>query len=169
MTTQEHNRILGILHLIYGAIHAPLLPIVAVLVLVGLGFALPEVGALPVVALFLGGLMLLLLVALFTVPPFVAAYGLLKNRPWAKTASIVSAVVELLNFPLGTALGVYSLWCSSNADSPAGATVRTPEIPRMMSGPALSEWHSRSSHAGVGAERQREYVPPAQPPNWRGE
>ncbi len=171
MTVQEHNRALGILHLIYGVIHVPLLPIVAVLILIGLGFALPELGTLPMLALVLGGFVILLLVALFTIPPFIAAYGLLKRRSWAKTASVVSAVVELLNFPFGTALGVYSLWNSSQTESASTDSGRTPETPRMMSAASLSEWHSSSNgaHSGRREERQPQYVPPAQPPDWRGE
>lgn len=170
MTVQEHNRVLGILHLIYGAIHVPLLPIVAVLILIGLGFALPELGAVPMAALVLGGIVLLLLVALFTIPPFIAGYGLLKKKPWAKTASIVSAVVELLNFPFGTALGAYSLWNSSQMDSAPAAFGAAPETPRMMSAASLSDWHSsNSAHGGRREERQTQYVPPAQPPDWRSE
>ncbi|HVF27784.1 MAG TPA: hypothetical protein VM943_06070 [Pyrinomonadaceae bacterium] len=171
MTTQEHNRVLGILHLIYGIIHVPLLPIVAVLILIGLGFALPELSALPMVALLLGGFVVLLFVALFTIPPFIAGYGLLKERPWAKTASIVSAIVELLNVPLGTALGVYSLWNSSQMETASTDSGRTPETPRMMSAASLSEWHSSSNnaHSRRSGERQPQYAPPAQPPDWRGE
>ncbi|MBA2645912.1 MAG: hypothetical protein H0U81_03845 [Pyrinomonadaceae bacterium] len=171
MTTQEHNRVLGILHLIYGVVHVPLLPIVAVLILIGLGFALPELGTLPMLALVLGSIAVLFFVALFTVPPFIAAYGLLKRRPWAKTASIVSAVVELLNVPFGTALGVYSLWNSSQTESAPPASGRTPETPRMMSAASLSEWHSSNSSAQGSRreERQPQYAPPAQPPDWRGE
>ncbi|HVF88087.1 MAG TPA: hypothetical protein VM866_10875 [Pyrinomonadaceae bacterium] len=172
MTPQEHNRVLGILHIIYGIIHVPLLALVAVLILVGLGIALTELSTLPMAALVLGGLVILLLVALFTIPPFVAGYGLLKKRPWAKMASVVSAVVELLNFPFGTALGVYSLWNSSQMESAPVDHSRTPEIPRMMSAASLSEWHSSSSNSAQGGrreERQPQYAPPAQPPDWRGE
>jgi hypothetical protein len=36
--------------------------------------------------------------------------GLMQRRPWARAAAIVLAVLVLFHPPLGTALGVYSLW-----------------------------------------------------------
>jgi hypothetical protein len=36
--------------------------------------------------------------------------GLMQRRPWARVAAIVLAVLALFHPPLGTALGVYSLW-----------------------------------------------------------
>jgi hypothetical protein len=42
--------------------------------------------------------------ALFT------GYGLLQRRPWGRTIAIVAAILALLKFPFGTALGIYTLW-----------------------------------------------------------
>ena len=39
-----------------------------------------------------------------------AGWGLLDRRPWARTLAIVLGIIKLLEFPLGTALGVYTLW-----------------------------------------------------------
>jgi hypothetical protein len=36
--------------------------------------------------------------------------GLTQKAPWARTAAIVLGVLALFHPPLGTALGVYSLW-----------------------------------------------------------
>ena len=36
--------------------------------------------------------------------------GLMQRAPWARTAAIILAVLALFHPPLGTALGVYSLW-----------------------------------------------------------
>jgi hypothetical protein len=41
---------------------------------------------------------------------FVAGWGLLKREPWARVVTLVLAFISLINFPFGTALGVYSLW-----------------------------------------------------------
>ena len=40
----------------------------------------------------------------------VAGYGLLRRRSWARTATIVLSIVNLFNFPIGTALGGYALY-----------------------------------------------------------
>jgi hypothetical protein len=39
-----------------------------------------------------------------------AGWGLYQREPWARMLTIVLSFVALLNFPLGTALGIYSLW-----------------------------------------------------------
>lgn len=49
----------------------------------------------------------------------VAGYGLLKRRSWARTLTIVLSVINLLNFPIGTALGGYALWVMLQDESRA--------------------------------------------------
>ena len=41
---------------------------------------------------------------------FIAGWGLLRHEPWARVVTLVLAFLALLNFPLGTALGIYTLW-----------------------------------------------------------
>lgn len=53
-----------------------------------------------------GGILLLVL----SLPGFLAGYGLLKHREWGRILAIVVAFLNLLNFPLGTLLGLYALW-----------------------------------------------------------
>jgi hypothetical protein len=36
--------------------------------------------------------------------------GLMQHAPWARAAAIILGVLALFHFPLGTALGVYTLW-----------------------------------------------------------
>lgn len=50
---------------------------------------------------------------------FVAGYGLLSRRPWARVLAIVLAILALLKFPVGTALGIYTLWVLAPAQSRA--------------------------------------------------
>lgn len=53
-----------------------------------------------------GGIFFLIL----AVPGFVAGYGLLKHREWGRILAIVIAFLNLINFPLGTLLGIYALF-----------------------------------------------------------
>src|ERR1700726_2273474 len=41
---------------------------------------------------------------------FFAGWGLLQREDWARTIALVVGFVALLNPPLGTALGIYTLW-----------------------------------------------------------
>ncbi len=39
-----------------------------------------------------------------------AGWGLLERQPWARVLAIVLGVLNLIDMPFGTALGVYTLW-----------------------------------------------------------
>ena len=41
---------------------------------------------------------------------FFTGWGLLQREEWARTVALVVGFVALLRIPLGTALGVYTLW-----------------------------------------------------------
>lgn len=48
--------------------------------------------------------------AIISVPGIIGGVGLLKRKEWARILVIIISALDLLNFPLGTALGVYSIW-----------------------------------------------------------
>jgi hypothetical protein len=50
-----------------------------------------------------------LLMVLLGFPGLLAGYGLLKRKPWARYLALILGVLELVNFPVGTAIGVYTL------------------------------------------------------------
>jgi hypothetical protein len=52
----------------------------------------------------------LLVSSAWTVACLVVAWGLLERARWARTYTIVVSTIWLLDFPLGTALSVYTLW-----------------------------------------------------------
>jgi hypothetical protein len=65
------------------------------------GMEIPLLGGLFSVVVFLG---------LFGVLHLALARGLFEREPWARTLGIVMGFLALLRFPLGTALGIYTLW-----------------------------------------------------------
>jgi hypothetical protein len=48
--------------------------------------------------------------AVLALPGLLAGIGLLKRKNWGRVLAIVVSFLNLLNFPLGTLLGGYSLW-----------------------------------------------------------
>jgi hypothetical protein len=48
-----------------------------------------------------------------------AGWGLMERKPWARTLAIVLGVIVLVKFPVGTALGIYTLWTLAPAQSEA--------------------------------------------------
>jgi hypothetical protein len=47
---------------------------------------------------------------LLSVPGIIGGIGLLKWKSWARYMVLVLAVLDLFNIPIGTAVGVYSIW-----------------------------------------------------------
>ena len=41
---------------------------------------------------------------------FVAGWGLLQREDWARMFALVLGFIALLSVPIGTALGIYTLW-----------------------------------------------------------
>jgi len=51
-----------------------------------------------------------ILLALFAGVHLLLAWGLSERQPWARILGIVVGFLALIRFPLGTALGIYTLW-----------------------------------------------------------
>jgi hypothetical protein len=51
-----------------------------------------------------------LLLTLLALPGIIAGYGLLTRRPWGRILAIIVAILGLVNFPIGTAIGIYVIW-----------------------------------------------------------
>lgn len=48
---------------------------------------------------------------------FLAGWGLMHHEPWARILTLVLGFIALFNIPVGTALGVYTLWVLLPAQS----------------------------------------------------
>ncbi len=117
---QEHVRLVGILWLALSAFNALagfILLIVATELIPHLqqsGRAGPNFPA-DFLTTLLGVIGLAVLIK--AVAGFAAGYGLLQREPWARMLTLVLSFLALFNFPLGTALGIYSLWVLFPAES----------------------------------------------------
>jgi hypothetical protein len=64
-------------------------------------------------AITVTGIIALVMLGFFVVlaiPGLLAGIGLLSYQKWARILAIILAVLNLLNIPVGTALGVYTLY-----------------------------------------------------------
>jgi hypothetical protein len=165
MTPQDHNKVIGIMHLIWGGFSALTLLILVPFFLLFLGIIGSDPSAPPEMKVFFGffGMLFFVLAVLFGIPPIVAAYGMLKRKRWAKVACIVSSCLAALSFPFGTALCVYTLWFVFG------------EGQNFYSAPDAAEWRGSLRDANAfdwesqraADARRREHAPPPQPPDWR--
>jgi hypothetical protein len=115
-----HVKILGILHIVFGALGllAGLFVMALFGGIAGLVGAFGHGGESLIAVPILGGLgaLVLVLCLVLSLPGLVAGIGLMKYRPWARVLTIILSVLNLINFPFGTAIGVYGLWVLLSAD-----------------------------------------------------
>jgi hypothetical protein len=121
---REHVKILGIVYIVFSC-----LGLLGALVLGGVfafggtmiglgGHGDPDA----LVALSILGVMgtvLFFLCLALSIPGILAGWGLLNFKPWARILTIVLSALNLLNFPLGTAIGVYGMWVMLNQETEA--------------------------------------------------
>lgn len=102
----QHIKILAWLHIVG---HAMFLIIGGFLfiLLTGIGAVSGDAQALAVLTVV--GTALGALLAFLAIPGIAAGYGLLKRRGWGRYLAIVVAIFNLVNFPIGTIIGIYTL------------------------------------------------------------
>jgi hypothetical protein len=132
-----HTRIAACLHIVLAVM--ALLVLLALAAIVGAFGALgPDVGIDRQIADWVGGLGILFigLFALLPVLEIIGAVLLLRGNDTGRIFTIVFSVLSLVNIPIGTAIGAYSLWALlREAPPPVPATAATPATMTAPSGP----------------------------------
>ena len=108
---KQHVTVVGALHIGYSAFQI-LGAIVALMFIVGAGLigGLIAEERLVITITAIAGTAIGLWLVLVAVPGIVGGIGLLKYKSWARYLVLVLAVLDLFNIPIGTAIGVYSIW-----------------------------------------------------------
>jgi hypothetical protein len=158
-TPEQHNKYLGISHLVFGGLH----------LLMGIGFSLlffvmfrtmpqgPGQGDPPPDWFFIVfPLFFLMIYGVMSLPPLIAGYALLKRKSWAKIAAIIGGVLAAMQFPIGTAVCVYTFWFLFSDPGKILYDKTTSALP-----PAPPVF------GGAQAAREYQYVPSRTPPDWR--
>ncbi len=114
MTQQNHITLLGVLHIARGALIL-LIGIIIFGLLAGIGVISDDSTALGVLG-FVGTALMLLLVAL-AIPCVLAGIGVLLRREWGRITALVVGILSLIDIPIGTAIGVYSIWLLMNDET----------------------------------------------------
>lgn len=108
MTAEEHNKTLATLYFVYAGIHG--LTLIALLLLVFAVQSATSAGNL-LSSFWITISLVVFLVLLFVVGiwPLLVGFGLRKRRSWVKPLGIPLAVISMVNIPIGTALGIYTI------------------------------------------------------------
>lgn len=54
---------------------------------------------------------------IISLPGLIGGIGLLQYKPWARILVMVLGIINLINIPIGTILGVYTLWVLLNDET----------------------------------------------------
>lgn len=76
--------------------------------LAGIGFAVHDADAsaiLPTIGIIVGGFL-----TIISVPGIIGGIGLLNRKEWARILVLVISALHLVNIPIGTVIGAYSIW-----------------------------------------------------------
>ena len=119
---EKHITLVGVFHIVYHS-----LAVLFGLFLFGL---MAFVGGLvddPVATrvLWLVGTFFATFLTVLSVPGIIGGVWLLKRREWARILTLIVGALGLIDIPLGTALGVYTLWVLIQDDAVRACRGRT--------------------------------------------
>jgi hypothetical protein len=124
---EKHVTLVGILNIVYRSM-AIIGAIVLFCLAYGFGFLMkfishfdrcdvqevpPEVFGLVQIVLTIIGILILI----FAVTGIIGAIGVLKRKEWGRITLLIVSFFSLLSVPLGTILGVYSIWVLLNDET----------------------------------------------------
>lgn len=112
----SHKRLLSILHIVYGSLTL----LTFLFIHLALEFAMPfienelngdsdELMIVKTVFLFIHSLFIILII-IFPLPSIVGGIALLMRKNWGLIMVMISGCLSILSVPVGTALGIYTIW-----------------------------------------------------------
>ena len=111
---EAHNRILAIVYITAGSLQILGMIILSSIISVILPFIMDDAGSeaqwvfewvIPFIQFIAIGIILL-----FSIPSIIGGIALLNNKKWALTLLLVLGCFKLFSFPIGTAIGIYTIW-----------------------------------------------------------
>jgi hypothetical protein len=111
---ESHKRILGILYIVTGIIMLLAMIFVTMLFSMALPWIIDRAQGdeqwvltwmIPTIQVI--AFTLIILVAL---PSLIGGWGLLNRQSWAMTLVLIVGCLKLFSFPIGTAIGIYTIW-----------------------------------------------------------
>jgi hypothetical protein len=112
---ENHKRILGILYIISGVFQILGMIFITAMISAFLPFILEQAegeGAGWVLAWIVPFMRVISIVVIvfFAIPAVVGGWGLLNKKAWAMMVVLILGCFKLFSFPIGTALGIYTIW-----------------------------------------------------------
>ncbi|HEX7974045.1 MAG TPA: hypothetical protein VF498_06530 [Anaerolineales bacterium] len=104
---ETHVKVVGWLYIVLGGLGI-LAAALVFLIVFGSGLISGDRTAIGVTFIVAAAVAVMLLV--LSVPGVIAGFGLLSFKPWARILALILGILNLPGFPLGTLLGIYTLY-----------------------------------------------------------
>ena len=111
---EKHVTILGILYIAVSALGV-LSAIIVYMVLIGAGIISEEPEALQILVTV--GSVVAFVIVIIAIPGIIGGIGLLNHYPWARILVLILGILNLIKIPIGTALGIYTIWVLLNDET----------------------------------------------------
>lgn len=123
---KKHIQIVAALHIALGAISLLAAIIVFTVLALAGGIVISQgqhqaAGILGIIAVALGSFL-----AALALPGIIGGWALLSGRSWGRPLVLVLGCLHLINIPLGTALGIYTIWALLHEPTLPGASTNQP-------------------------------------------
>ena len=104
---EKHVTILGVLYIAFSSLGI-LAAIIVFVVIAGGGLLSGELKAIAITASV--GSTIAFFLALVSIPGIIGGIGMLKRKSWARILVMILGFLNLLNIPIGTVVGIYTIW-----------------------------------------------------------
>jgi hypothetical protein len=104
---ERHVTVLGVLYIAFSALGL-LLAIIIFTAVVGGGIISGDSEAMAITGIV--GPAVAIFFVLLSAPGMIGGIYLLKHRPWARLLVLALGFINLIEIPIGTALGIYTIW-----------------------------------------------------------
>lgn len=120
---ENHKKILGILYVVSGSLQMLFIFGLSMFVSTIMAFVANEVDPHEAAIIELVGSILRFLpgviILFFSLPSIIAGIGLLYKQKWAFILALILGCFKLFSFPIGTALGIYTIWVYAEDTKPS--------------------------------------------------
>jgi hypothetical protein len=104
---KKHITVVAALRIGFGALGV-LIGLTAFALIVGGGLLFQDRNAIAITSVV--GTVIAGFLGVLSLPSIIAGAGLLRRKSWARILSLILAALDLVNVPVGTLLGVYTIW-----------------------------------------------------------
>jgi hypothetical protein len=111
---KQHVTVVGALHIGLGIVKLFAAAVALVAIVFG-GLVSGDAEAMLITAIV--GPAVSLFLVLLAVPSIVGGIGLLKGKSWARILVLILGIFNLIDFPIGTLIGVYTIWVLMNQET----------------------------------------------------